>query len=227
MDRARAVSRIRLAKLSRNTIGTSEVVSDPPAMPESICPTAILLATTMAASRLVPQARCSVIPGVCSSSPELRVISRARFQSLECLMTAPKATSPSRCFCSPNRSTAAATALTPISLFPMFAYAVLLRQKGIRAPPRMATRAGEFCLAMVTSLIRSGYRPSSVAPRPEANQAATSHPDAPAAPVKRPGRPLPPPGAEDWAARRCSSPGRAPHGSGEPAPRRTDPSRHG
>jgi hypothetical protein len=41
---------------SLTAIGASEVVSTPPAMPDSICPSAILLATRIAASRPVPQA---------------------------------------------------------------------------------------------------------------------------------------------------------------------------
>ena len=36
--------------------GASDVVSTPPAMPDSICPSAILLATRIAASRPVPHA---------------------------------------------------------------------------------------------------------------------------------------------------------------------------
>ncbi|RMP73343.1 hypothetical protein ALQ17_200052 [Pseudomonas fluorescens] len=40
-------------------IGASEVVSEPPAMPTSIWPRAILFATSKAASRPVPQACCT------------------------------------------------------------------------------------------------------------------------------------------------------------------------
>ena len=41
---------------SPNAIGASEVVSTPPAIATSICPSAILLATAKAACKPVPQA---------------------------------------------------------------------------------------------------------------------------------------------------------------------------
>ncbi len=41
---------------SGTTTGASEAESAPPAMPDSICPSAILFATRIAASRPVPQA---------------------------------------------------------------------------------------------------------------------------------------------------------------------------
>src|SRR6185437_11766010 len=56
----------------------SLMVSTPPARPQSICPSAILLAVTIAASRLVPQARCRSSPGVCGSRPEDSTHSRVR-----------------------------------------------------------------------------------------------------------------------------------------------------
>ncbi len=77
------------------------MVSAPPAMPASICPQAILLATMIALSSEVPQARAVVIAGVVGARPEDSVISRARFQSALCLITAPKATSPSSTPCKP------------------------------------------------------------------------------------------------------------------------------
>ena len=39
-------------------------------MPESIWPSAIFMATEIAASRPVPQARCMSMPGVCGSRPD-------------------------------------------------------------------------------------------------------------------------------------------------------------
>ena len=71
-------------------------MSTPPAMPASIWPSAILFATTIAASRLVPQARCTSRPGVSGDSPESSSDSRARFHWLECFITAPATTSPRR-----------------------------------------------------------------------------------------------------------------------------------
>ena len=48
---------IRILRIfSLMPMGASEVVSTPPAMPDSMWPSAILLATSMAASRPVPQA---------------------------------------------------------------------------------------------------------------------------------------------------------------------------
>ncbi len=81
-------------------------------MPASICPAAILLAMMMALSSEVPQARAVVMPGVVGASPELSSASRARFQSDECLITAPIATSPSSTPCSPKRSTSAPSTFT-------------------------------------------------------------------------------------------------------------------
>ena len=46
-------------------MGGSLTVSNPPAMPESIWPSAIFMATEIAASSPVPQARCMSMPGVC------------------------------------------------------------------------------------------------------------------------------------------------------------------
>jgi len=91
---ARFIASRRLRRRSPYTIGTSLVVSAPAAMPASICPQAILLAMMIALSSEVPQARAVVMPGVVGARPELSTASRARFQSDECLITAPSATSP-------------------------------------------------------------------------------------------------------------------------------------
>ena len=80
-------------------------------MPASIWPSAILFATVMTVSSEVPQARCMVMPGVYGESPEESAASRPMFQSLECLSTAPIATSPSCTPWRPNFSTTAPTAL--------------------------------------------------------------------------------------------------------------------
>ena len=68
-----------------------------PLTPTSIWPVAILLAMCTIESSEVPHARWSVMPGVSGDRPDDSVASRPRFQSLECLMTAPSATSPSCC----------------------------------------------------------------------------------------------------------------------------------
>src|SRR5579884_1650914 len=109
-------------------------------MPASIWPAAILLAIRMALSSEVPQARAVVRPGVSGDSPDDSVASRARFQSAACLITAPNATSPSSTPCRPKRSTSAPNVFTAMPKLPTSAYAVLLRQNGMRTPPRMATR---------------------------------------------------------------------------------------
>ena len=58
-ERARLASSNTVRSPSFTAIGASEVVSTPPAMPHSIWPRAILLATRMAASSPVPQACCT------------------------------------------------------------------------------------------------------------------------------------------------------------------------
>ena len=100
------------------TIGTSEVVSEPPPMPDSICPVPILPAMWTMVSSEVPQARCRVMPGVSGDSPEDSAASRPRFQSEECLITAPIATSPSCWPCRPNFSTSAPSVRTDMPRLP-------------------------------------------------------------------------------------------------------------
>src|SRR5580765_5937476 len=109
-------------------------------MPASICPVAILLAISTVLSSEVPQARAVVIAGVVGASPEDRTASRARFQSAASLITAPNATSPSSTPCRSNFSTSAPSVFTAMPKLPTSAYAVLLRQNGMRTPPRMAAR---------------------------------------------------------------------------------------
>ena len=89
IDLAFCASTSRWANFSLNTIGASEVVSEPMAMPDSICPVAILACRIIAACRLVPQACCKVMPGVDGASLLPSTASRARFQSLEWVTTAP------------------------------------------------------------------------------------------------------------------------------------------
>ena len=103
------------------TIGGSLTVSTPPAMPASICPSAILFATAIAASMLVPQARCTSRPGVSGERPESRSDSRARFHWLECFITAPATTSPRRWPRSEYRSTTAFRDAVSISWLPTLA----------------------------------------------------------------------------------------------------------
>ena len=75
-------------------IGASEVVSNPPAMPESIWPSAILFATRIAASSPVPQACWRSYAGVCGFRRVPSTASRVRLKSRLCLRTPPAATSP-------------------------------------------------------------------------------------------------------------------------------------
>ena len=72
----------------------------------------------MSESSEVPHARCKVMPGVSGDRPEDSVASRAKFQSLECLITAPIATSPSCCPCRPNLSTSAPSVRTDMPRLP-------------------------------------------------------------------------------------------------------------
>ena len=73
--------------------------STPPPIPESIWPNDILFAIFIIVSKPVPQARCISTPGVFKDRPESMTHSLARFQSLECFMTAPSATSPKTLSC--------------------------------------------------------------------------------------------------------------------------------
>ena len=104
-----------LRSLSLIATGASEVVSVPPAMPTSIWPSAILLATWMAAWSPVPQACWMSVAGVSGASLEPSTDSRVRLKSRECLRTAPATTSPSRSPCSPKRSTRPSIAAVSIS----------------------------------------------------------------------------------------------------------------
>jgi len=81
-----------------------------------------------------------VTPGVRGERPDESATSRPRFQSEECLITAPSATSPSSCPLSPKRSTRLATLLTDMPKLPTSEYTVLLRQNGMRTPPMMPAR---------------------------------------------------------------------------------------
>ena len=124
-------------------MGTSLMLSVPPAMPASISPAEIFVPTSTAAERLVPQARWISKAGVSGARPEDSVDSRARFQSLACLMTAPSETSPRRSPVSPNRSTSAERTLLIICWLEHLRYAVCERANGIRRLPTTATgRAG-------------------------------------------------------------------------------------
>ena len=86
-------SRSRVASFFETTIGGSEVVSEPTAMPHSISPLAILAPMPIAACSEVPQAWIMVMPGVVGASLVPITASRARFQSREWVTTAPPTTS--------------------------------------------------------------------------------------------------------------------------------------
>ena len=92
---------IRLENFLPNTMGASEVVSEPAAIAQSICPVAILAPSVRAACRLVPQACCNVIPGVSGDNLLDSTASRARLKSREWVITAPAISSS---ICSPARS---------------------------------------------------------------------------------------------------------------------------
>src|SRR4051794_8101997 len=128
--------------------GASEVVSTPPAMPDSICPRAILLATRIAASKPVPQACWTSYAGVVAESLEPSTDSRVRLKSRECLRTAPATTSPSRAPCRPKRATRPSRVAVSMSWLDACAYVELERANGIRFPPTIA--------ALRRSLWRSG-----------------------------------------------------------------------
>ena len=101
IDLAFCTSTRRWANFCLNTIGASEVVSEPMAMPLSVWPVAILAPIMAAACRLVPQACWIVTPGVVGASLVFSTASRARFQSLEWETTAPPTASS---MCTPFRS---------------------------------------------------------------------------------------------------------------------------
>ena len=101
--------------LSLIATGASEVVSVPPATPASMTPSAILLATWIAACSPVPQACWMSVAGVSGASREPSTHSRVRLKSRECLSTAPATTSPSRSPRSSNRSTRPSMAAVSIS----------------------------------------------------------------------------------------------------------------
>ncbi len=83
-----------LRSLSLIATGASEVVSVPPAIPTSIWPSAILLATWIAAWSPVAQACWMSAAGVSAESFEPSTDSRVRLKSRACLRTAPATTSP-------------------------------------------------------------------------------------------------------------------------------------
>jgi hypothetical protein len=117
VDLARLASSRILRIFSFRPTGASEVVSVPPAMPTSICPSAILLATRMAASSPVPQACCTSYAGVCLASVVDSTDSRVRLKSRACLMTAPATTSSSRWPCRLKRSIRPCSAAVSICWF--------------------------------------------------------------------------------------------------------------
>jgi hypothetical protein len=80
-------------------MGASLIVSVPPAMPASIWPSAILLPTMMIAFEARAAGALQVDSGRLAARPEPSTTRGARFQSRECLSTAPRATSPSRRRC--------------------------------------------------------------------------------------------------------------------------------
>ncbi len=100
---------------SLSAIGASEVVSAPQAMPESIWPSAILLAIRIVVSRPVPQACWTSKAGVSAASRVLSTLSLVRSRSRECLSTAPPATSPRRSPSRPKRSISPSRAAVSMS----------------------------------------------------------------------------------------------------------------
>ena len=131
-----------LRSFSLTVIGASEEVSTPPAIPESIWPSLILLETMMAACRPVPQACWTSYAGVVGESAEPSTVSRARLKSRQCLMTAPATTSPTCSPAKPYRATRPSSAEVSMSWLEASAYAPNCRAKGMRLPPRMAALRG-------------------------------------------------------------------------------------
>ena len=101
VDLAFCASTRRCANFCLKTMGASEVVSEPMAMPHSVSPVAILAPIMAAACRLVPQACSMVVPGVERPSLVPSTASRAKFQSLEWETTAPPIASS---MCTPFKS---------------------------------------------------------------------------------------------------------------------------
>ena len=104
-----------LRSLSLIATGASEVVSVPPAMPDSIWPSAILFATWIAAWRPVPQACWMSVAGVSGDSLEPSTDSRTRLKSRACLSTAPATTSPTAWPSRPKRVTSPSIVAVSIS----------------------------------------------------------------------------------------------------------------
>jgi hypothetical protein len=71
----------RCWNFSPKTIGLSDTVSEPQAMALSISPMAILAPSSSAACRLVPQAVCTLVPGVRGEKPASSTASRVRLKS--------------------------------------------------------------------------------------------------------------------------------------------------
>ena len=112
---ARLASSRILRSFSPTAIGASEVVSEPPATPTSIWPSAILLATWIVAWRPVPHACWRSVAGVSGASLEPSTDSRVRLKSRLCLSTAPATTSPRRWPSRPKRAASPSSAAVSIS----------------------------------------------------------------------------------------------------------------
>src|SRR5450631_286351 len=131
---------------SLTAMGASLALSTPPAIAESIWPSAILLATRIAASRPVPHACCTSKHGVRDDSRHPRTLSRVRLKSRLCLSTAPAATSPTDSPARPKRVTSPSSAAINMSWLDAWVYAPLARANGMRLPPTMTADRGPAVL---------------------------------------------------------------------------------
>src|SRR5699024_2399008 len=131
-----------LRRSSLTASGASEVVSTPPATPDSIRPSAIASATCTAEARPVPQACCRSNAGVEASRTEPITVSRVRLKSRECLSTAPATTMPRASPWRLYRAARPSMAAVSMSWLDASAYLPFDRAKGIRLPPTMATLRG-------------------------------------------------------------------------------------
>ena len=136
VERAAFASSRISRRSSLSAIGASEVVSEPPAIAESAWPSAILLATRIAASRPVPHAWPTSNAGVSGASFVPRTDSRVRLMSRACFKTAPAATSPRRSPSRPWFEARPSMTVVSMSWLEAFAYCAFERANGMRFPPR-------------------------------------------------------------------------------------------
>ena len=122
--------------------------STPPAMPHSISPAGNAVRHLHRRGEARAAGALHVVGRRLRVQAAAEVHSRARFQSRECLMTAPAATSPSLWFSREYLFTREAKTAVSICWLLASLYAVLARAKGMRTPPTMATRRGDGVMGL-------------------------------------------------------------------------------